>query len=207
VDVYPSDENDYGMGSGNLHLFYLICFVDIVLHLVLAYWKNGNSQAPNQTQNTVFGSQAQSQANGAILDSQDDFETQPRSRAVLDDDDFNSQPVPRQSRQPPSRKGSAAPKRAATRSKQAAKPASALFLDSDDDVQIIEEEEQEERVQDDVDPDETSTLRSTAQRDPSPKRPTRSSKTKAKVAKPVIIDDDSDDGIVFKGFKGRKGKH
>ncbi|KAF8175759.1 proline-rich protein [Pholiota molesta] len=186
VDVYPSDENDYGMGS--------------------AYWKNGNSQAPGQTQNTVFGSQAQSQANGAILDSQDDFETQPRSRAVLDDDDFNSQPVPRQSRQPPSRKGSAAPKRAATRSKQAAKPVSALFLDSDDDVQIIEEEEQEERVQD-VDPDESSTLRSTAQRDPSPKRPTRSSKSKAKVAKPVIIDDDSDDGIVFKGFKGRKGKH
>lgn len=203
MEVFLSDENDYGMGSGNLHLFYLIHFVDTFLRLVLAYWKGGNSQGPSQTQNTIFGSQAQSQPNGAILDSQDDFATQPRSRA---DDDFESQPVPRQSRQPPSRGGSAAPKRAATRSKPPAKPASALFLDSDDDIQMVEEGDQEERAQDDVEPNGSSTLRSTAQRDPSPKRPTRSSKPKAKVAKPVIIDDDSDDGIVFKGFKGRKGR-
>ena len=78
------------------------------------------------------------------------------------------------------------------KTKNAAKP---LFLDSVD-----------EEV---ADPDDSdgyaSTLKSTArsQRRGGPKSP--SAKTRSKKAPAVVVDDDSDDVAVFKGFKG-KGK-
>ncbi|KAF8966816.1 hypothetical protein BDZ97DRAFT_1985838 [Flammula alnicola] len=70
VEVFLNEENDYGMGA--------------------AYWKGGNSQGPNQTQNTLFGSQMQSQIN---IESQRNSSKKPKNTPILDSDE-EDQPQP-----------------------------------------------------------------------------------------------------------------
>ncbi len=109
-----------------------------------------------------------------------------RSQAlIINDSDEGSDGIP-------ARESQRARGRTRTKTKNAAKP---LFLNSDN----------EEAGDPDDSDGYASTLKSTArsQRRVGPKSPAR--KTRSKKAPAVVVDDDSDDVAVFKGFKG-KGK-
>ena len=150
-------------------------------------------------QNATFSSQQQMQAQ--FDDSSQD--APPRKATVRAHSAFGSEaedatPAPVRK----ARKGSAAPKKAAAKAKAAPKK-QALFLGSDDDM--------------DVDGASTAAAATgagtgEAEAEPmtqeSPVRPTRTGRaaSRAKKAAPIIVDDDSDGGAVFKGFKGRKAK-
>jgi len=134
----------------------------------------------------------------------------PSSEVKLDEDEEIPPPAPKVKSKPPSRAGSAIPpKRASSRSKRPAK-SKALFLDSDDDVKDVVVEE-ESHVMDLTlqEEDEDQTLRSSAGSKPparsaAPSRKATRQPARGKKAMPVIVDDDSDDGAVFKGFRGNK---
>ena len=125
--------------------------------------------------------------------------TQPKGRKKVikplsDSDDDGAVPPPvRASRDKP-----LPPKRTAERAEKVTKK-TALFIDSDD-----EENHGEDNVMD-VDPsgngvDDEQTLQSSFEtRQTVGRRSTRSRKPAA-----IIVDDDSDDDAVFKGFKGQK---
>ena len=124
--------------------------------------------------------------------------TQPKGRKRLDpkplsesdDDDDDAVPPIRTSRdKAPSRLGSAPPQKRTTGKK---KP---LFLDSDenddgDNAMDVGDEEQ--------------TLPSSFESRQTVGRRTTREKTKSRKPAPIIVDDDSDDDAVFKGFKGQK---
>ncbi|KDR66168.1 hypothetical protein GALMADRAFT_232674 [Galerina marginata CBS 339.88] len=185
VDLFVSEENDYGIGA--------------------SYWKGGHSQT--QTQQTFMESQTESQAPAP---SQRQGSRKPRTQTLRDSDEDEPAVVPR-SRKPPSKSETKAPatKRSTGKSKASAK-ANALFLeddeDDDDDIQeIIGVDGPNEPPRTRTQGDEEQTLQSSAEtKAPVGRRPTRTTKAPKKPA-PIIVDDDSDDGAVFKGFKGRKG--
>lgn len=142
------------------------------------------------------------------MDSQIQMLTQPKGKkramakplSQSDDDSAVSPPV-RGSRNKP-RFGSVIPqKRTAVHAEKVTKK-KPLFLDSD------HEENHSQNNAMDVDPtgegvDEEQTLQSSSEtRQTGGQRSTRGMKTRN--AAPIIIDDDSDNDAVFKGFKGQK---
>ncbi|KAG6820297.1 hypothetical protein H0H93_002561 [Arthromyces matolae] len=136
------------------------------------------------------------------LDIQEPPPSQPiRSQApMVIDSDEDIVPTRKSKSKASSRANSVVPpKRAPTRSKASAKSQS-LFLEDDEDDDMQASNNGDEAPQDS---DEEQTLRSTRTRS------TQQSKTKApknqkKAVAPVLVDDDSDDEAVFKGFKGRQ---
>jgi len=95
-----------------------------------------------------------------------------------------------------SRASSAVPlKRASTRSKAPFKSAP-LFLESDEDERQVADDDNEAVPEDS---DEEQTLRSTRT-----KGTQRTARAPVKKPAPILVDDDSDDGAVFKGFKGKQ---
>ena len=135
---------------------------------------------------------------------------------VVDSDEDAEDPASRKSKAAPSHAAKANQNRSgSSRIPQTLEKAQPLFLDSDDDVKdkfptsnnddddsILNEDRGE--FNDDAMTLQSSTLKT---QEPSA-RQTRSSKPTAarrgtKKA-PVIVDDDSDDGATFKGFRGKK---
>lgn len=132
--------------------------------------------------------------------------TQPKGRKkaatklLFDSDDDGVVPPARVSGdKPPSRLGSVQPHRRTAAQAEKVTKKKALFLDSDD-------EEKDNPM--DIDPtgnevDEERTLPSSFEtRRTVERRSTR--ETKSRKPAPIIVDDDSDDDAVFKGFKGQK---
>lgn len=192
VELIPSEINDYGIGP--------------------SYWKGGS-----QTQNGFDASQIPTQPpkrvpraiQGKTKIMTTALPPSPSPEVKLDSDEEIPPPAPKVKTKPPSRAGSALPpKRASSRSKEPAK-AKALFLDSDDDIKEVVEEEShvmDLTLQED---DEDQTLRSSAgtkssARSAPPSRKATRQLARGRKAMPVIVDDDSDDGVVFKGFRGNK---
>ncbi|KAF8152303.1 hypothetical protein B0H34DRAFT_724643 [Crassisporium funariophilum] len=180
IDLFLNDENDYGMGS--------------------SYWRNGNSQSHTQPQGMVGGSQMQSQVKS------EPPQTNAKNRLSqpvneLDDEDVAA-PARSLRSKPSSRSASALPPtRTTARGKSSAK-AKALFLDSDDDIKEAGDDGMDEDLVG-MGLDEEQTLRSSAEvKATTGRRTTRT--TKPKKPAPTIVDDDSDDEAVFKGFQGRK---
>lgn len=101
-----------------------------------------------------------------------------RRQPIIDDSDEESDGIP-------------VPEgRARAKTKNAAHP---LFLDSDND-----------KAEPDGSDGYASTLKSTGGRSQKREVPKPLPKTKTKRAAAAVVDDDSDDGAVFKGFKGKK---
>lgn len=130
--------------------------------------------------------------------------TQPKGRKKVaprplsESDDDNAVPPMRASREkPPSRLGSVQPQkeRAVTKKKP-------LFLDSDDEANHNGDKSMDiDRTGDGF--DEEQTLQSSYETSQTVGR--RSMReTKSRKPAPIIVDDDSDDDAVFKGFKGQK---
>lgn len=123
--------------------------------------------------------------------------------AILpESDDDDAVPPIRASRARPPRSGSVqAQKRTAARAEKATKK-NTLFFDSDD------EENHDENNLMDVDSkgdgvDDEQTLQSSFEtRQTVGRRSTR--ETRSRKPAPIIVDDDSDDDAVFKGFRGQK---
>lgn len=166
-------------------------------YLILAYWKSGASQSQSQSQQDFAPSQKQTQAKTApraeSLKPVTNTKPQKRQLVVLEDTD-EEEIVPKKRSKPPSRAESAgASKRMSSRTKPAPK-AKPLFLDSDDDV----DDENLPTAVEVVDVEET--LRSSA----STNAPAVRKNLRAKKVVPTVVDDDSDDDAVFKGFKGAK---
>lgn len=199
------------MGSATVNTLSSFSYVPIDADCCLAYWKGGHSQMQSQTQNRAIESQ----------DSQVDEEIRPpprqrkgRAKAVPESDDEDAQAPPpmrrASSRKPSSRVGSVAPS-TASKGKAKAKPKAdpnALFLDSDDDIQEVHEVEDISAFADTRDEEETLKSTPEERRRGTGSRPTKATSkaaTKPKKAAPIIVDDDSDDGAVFKGFKGKRG--
>ncbi|KAF8738562.1 hypothetical protein AX14_011043 [Amanita brunnescens Koide BX004] len=143
-----------------------------------SYWKGGHSQLHgSQTAATQVKSEVQPQIDGKGR----------RQALIINDSDEESDgiPVPESQR---------AQGRARGRARNAARP---LFLDSDNEKATggIDQE-----------PDDSdgyaSTLKSTARSQKEAPKP--APKTKTKRAPTAVVDDDSDDGAVFQGFKGKK---
>ncbi|KAF5378152.1 hypothetical protein D9615_007618 [Tricholomella constricta] len=152
------------------------------------YWKGGKSQA--QTQGDFAPIQVKSEPS---------TQKSQAPQVINDSDDEEVVVVPRKGRaKAPSRSGSAVPtKRASTRSKASTK-SQPLFMDSDEDddeIQHINEDNESAPV----DSDDDQTLRSTRTRGTQ-----RTTRATSKKPAPILVDDDSDDGAVFKGFKGKQ---
>ncbi|KAF9554237.1 hypothetical protein CPC08DRAFT_195855 [Agrocybe pediades] len=140
--------------------------------------------------------------------SQFDFDTQPtRTRSkkleehIFDEDEsamYEPEPTPpiRKARKVPSRAGSAAPSQKST-ARGKIRAASALFLDSDDDIQEVSHEQVAAALEPD---DDDQTLQSSAEsaRPPPSRRPTRAPSVLKK--RPRAYKDDSDDDLEFSGF-------
>ncbi|RDB24208.1 Nibrin [Hypsizygus marmoreus] len=180
VELVVSEENDYGMGA--------------------AYWKGGNSQRQSQGDfaSTQHAVQVKSEAQ-----TQKFAKAKSQAAVVNDSDSDESEIVPRKGRaKPASSAGSAVPTKRTSRSTKSSAKSQPLFVDSD-------EENSDVRMQNDdipEDSDEEQTLRSTAPtntRSRGTQRTTRAP-TRAKKAAPILVDDDSDDGAVFKGFKAKQ---
>lgn len=211
-----SDSQDCGVGP--CMLFFLFLFQ--VLTPITAYWADNKSQdngdfAPTQRRTQVKdipASQTQSNENG----------TQSKAALVLDSDegegkDDDIAPLRRGKSKASSRAGSAAPAptRTATRSKRtatAASKAQPLFVSSgeDDDFNPAPRVDDADEIIDDFDDDQTlpSTVGTTrsrtgAQKPPSSSRVRTQPSRAKKPTAPPMRDDDSDDGALFKGFKGR----
>ncbi|KAL0948092.1 hypothetical protein HGRIS_010713 [Hohenbuehelia grisea] len=215
VDLVVSEAGDYGMGAaywkgGN------------------SQHAQSRSQFPkrDETDNDAQPSEPlfEDSKSTQTLDG-DDFNTQPahlskgKGRQVLDDDDFNEEPAvtaPRKSsRKPPSRAASTAPSQRSTRATRASKPpakSQPLFIgDSDDDHHIKVEDDAEfgealvgdsggDQGADGPEPSGRSGKKTAVQKPKATKGTTRGKKAPA----PRIVDDDSDDEAVFRGFKGKK---
>ncbi|KAG6879104.1 hypothetical protein C0992_005130 [Termitomyces sp. T32_za158] len=174
VELFVNEENDYGMGP--------------------AYWKTGKSQNRHQDEYGL------TQTQGALKD--EPTQAQPsRSQVpmVLDDSDDDIAPIApiRRGKSKVSSRASSAvpPKRTSTRTKASAK-SQPLFLDDDEDEDVQAENNENDGPENS---DEEQTLRSTRTR--STRKPPLKAKTSRKKTAPILIDDDSDDGAVFKGFK------
>jgi len=121
---------------------------------------------------------------------------------AFDDDEDTDEPTPpiRTTRKTVPRAGSTVPNKKST-AKGKAPARDDLFLDSDDDIQEVsyEADDFDER-------DDDQTLPSSAEvtNKPAARKLTRATSVTKKPA-PIILDD-SDDGAVFKGFKGSKGR-
>ncbi|KAF8804211.1 proline-rich protein [Phlegmacium glaucopus] len=178
VELFLNDENVYGMGSSH---------------------RKGDKQLRSDN---VLGNTSQ-------MDSQIQTSTQPKGRKRTatkplseSDDDSAIAPVCASRDNPPSRFGSVLPqKRTAARAGKVMKK-KPLFLDSDDEGKHDEDNTM------DVDPtgggvDEEQTLQSSFETSQTVNR--RSTReTKSRKPAPIVVDDDSDDDAVFKGFKGQK---
>lgn len=148
--------------------------------------------------------------NESQMDSQIHTSTQPKGRKraatkpLFDSDDGDAvAPRVRASRDnPASRFGSVLPQKGSVARAENVTKKKPLFLDSDDE----ENHDKVDRM--DVDPtgegvDEEQTLQSSFETGPTVgRRSTR--ETKSRKPAPIIVDDDSDDDAVFKGFKGQK---
>ncbi|KAG6833175.1 hypothetical protein H0H87_010563 [Tephrocybe sp. NHM501043] len=181
VEVFASD-NDYGTGP--------------------SYWRDGKSQeelrdsfGPSQPKVHVKAkgkTPTQTQTNG-------------RSQApmVIDDSDDEIAPIRKGKTKASasSRASSAIPPKRTARSKAPAQ-SQPLFLDDDDDDEIQSFDNDEDDMPEAS--DEEQTLRSTRTR--STQRPTARGPAKKPTPAPILVDDDSDDGAVFKGFKGKTRK-
>lgn len=169
---------------------------------VAAYWKGSASQRLSQTQNANFSSQPQMQTQFDD-DSQDApprRKTPARARSAFDSEGEDATPAPARK----ARKGSAVPKKAVVKAKAAPKK-QALFLDSDDDMDVDGGDAPAAATGAGASEAEAEAMTLEAE---SPVRPVRTGRTAArgKKAAPTVVDDDSDGGAVFKGFKGRKAK-
>ena len=179
--MFLSVENVYGMGSctscfGSLRFPFLI-------FIPSAHRKGDKHQSRSE--------------NLADIESQMDLEiTQPKGRKkatkpLLESDDDGAVPPKRASRDKP-----VPPKRTAGRAEKVTNKMP-LFIDSDD-----EENRNDDNIMDLTGngADEEQTLQSSFEtRQTVGRRPTRSRNPAA-----IIVDDDSDDDAVFKGFKGQK---
>jgi hypothetical protein len=206
VELVVHEEKDYGVGSGAL--FKSCLYIVIIISHSPAYWK-GNSQSQSQGFNAEMSQQRTAR--------QRRVNTRPSgSRAFVVDSNSEGEDVsPRKSDAVPSQATRVAPSdedsSRVSQSHQAAQP---LFLDSDEDIKTefpADSDFLDEGVgelNDDAQTLQSSTLKT---QEPSA-RQTRSSKgtaTKRGSKKmPVIVDDESDDGATFKGFRGkRRGAH
>ncbi|KAG6868899.1 hypothetical protein C0993_008197 [Termitomyces sp. T159_Od127] len=176
VELVVNDENDYGMGP--------------------AYWKAGKSQNRHQDEYGL------TQTSGATRD--EPMQTQPsRSQVpmVLDDSDNDIAPIApiRRGKSKASSRASSAvpPKRTSTRTRASAK-SQPLFLEDDEDEDDVHVETNENGAPENS--DEEQTLQST-RTTRSTRKPPAKAKTSRKKIVPILLDDDSDDGAVFKGFK------
>ncbi|KAG5646780.1 hypothetical protein DXG03_002156 [Asterophora parasitica] len=179
IELVLNEGNDYGMGAG--------------------YWKGGKSQM--QTQGDFGATQSRSQANSEPTPAQT-FGRSQALQVINDSDDSDAAPI--RKRKAPARAASRASsrarsdvpsKRASTSTKASAKSQALFIQDSDDqdEMQVINRDNQSIAIGS----DEDQTLRST--------RPETQRTTRAASKKPaaILVDDDSDDGAVFKGFKGK----
>ncbi|KAF9466695.1 proline-rich protein [Collybia nuda] len=156
-----------------------------------AYWKGGNSQ-PVQRDLTM------KEKNGSLgREPAPSFAHGKTQAMVMNDSD--EEVAPRKGKNKPrSRAGSAASSNKTSTRNSRLKKSQPLFLDSDDDVGIPEEEDEAVGSDDDV-----LTLRSNAGTNVRSKRTTHAPTRAAKKPVPILVDDDSDDGAVFKGFTGK----
>jgi len=134
---------------------------------------------------------------------------------VVDSDEDAEDPASRKSKAAPSHAAKANQNRSgSSRIPQTLEKAQPLFLDSDDDVKdkfpTSNNDDDDSILNEDREfNDDAMTLQSSTLKTQEPSaRQTRSSKPTAarrgtKKA-PVIVDDDSDDGATFKGFRGKK---
>lgn len=184
VELTVSEDNDYGMGSGELkmHIPYhaLICFA--------AYWKDSRSHDNSGDLNFPVKSQMQGKSKGIPVPLEDS------------DEDENQFPV-----RPIGKRTTQSQKLPRVTKKKAPSPEEEgnfqpLFLSDDDDNDRMTVDEEE-----DIDLDEgTPTLRSSRTSNKSNQQ-SQVSKPRNKAAAPIIIEDDSDDDVTFKGF-GAKAK-
>ncbi|KAH0580358.1 hypothetical protein H2248_001859 [Termitomyces sp. 'cryptogamus'] len=176
VELFLNEENDYGMGPG--------------------YWKGGKSQDRHVDEYGLTQTQA-------AIKNEEPTQTRPsRSQApmVIDDSDEDIAPIRRGKSKVSSRATSAVPpKRTSARSKAPAK-SQPLFLEEDEDEDGVQASNNGGDVPDDSDDEQT--LRSTRTR--STQKPPAKAKASTRKAVPILVDDDSDDGAVFKGFKGKR---
>lgn len=195
VDLVASVPPDYGVGPGET--VFLISNRSM-LTIFLAYWKSANSQSRSQNDPGANQKRSQSRSPSPIQIPQ-----RAKSRAISVDDFDEEAPAPHRGRsKAPSSVGSTmAQKRTSTRGKKVPETAEALFLDSDDDDIKIKEDQEDPEINALAGDDEDGTLRSsggTKSQAPA-RRPTRGKK-----AQVLVVDDDSDDDAVFKGFSGKK---
>ena len=140
-----------------------------------------------------------------------------RAFVVVDSDEDVRAPAPHKSRAALTRVAKGAQNRqGSSRPTQTLEKAQPLFIDSDendkDEFRLLNYDDDHDEIIDDDDRDlndDAMTLQSNMLKTQKPSaRQTRSSKpaaTKKGTKKtPVIVDDDSDDGATFKGFRGKK---
>ncbi|KAG6872820.1 hypothetical protein C0995_006302 [Termitomyces sp. Mi166 len=157
-----------------------------------AYWKGGKFHDRHQDGYGLTQTQA-----GIKDEPKQSQPTRSQVPMVIDDSDEDVAPIRRGKSRASSRASSAAPpKRTYTRSKAPAK-SQPLFLEEDED-------EDDSNNSDDAleDSDKEQTVRSTRTR--SAQKPAAEAKAPIKRAALLLVDDDSDDGAVFKGFKRRR---
>ncbi|KAG6917214.1 hypothetical protein DXG01_003419 [Tephrocybe rancida] len=176
-ELFATD-NNYGMGP--------------------MYWPEGKSQGQSRED---FGP-SQVKAGGKGEGRAQTQTGKSQAPLVIDDSDEEIAPIRKAKSKASSRANSTAQtKRTATRSKPPAK-SQQLFLDDDDDDDDDDVIQSFTSADNEVpeDSDEEQTLRSTrtSMRN-TQKPPTRAARKPA----PILVDDDSDDGAVFKGFKGK----
>lgn len=181
------------MGSGTLVCY--LCFRYVNCYPV--YWK-GNSQSQSQGSIPLTGL-SQSQSRLPYVHSQTTRQGKGRSCNVAGSDEDAGDPVPSNSKV--ALKQTTTNSAGIFRASHTSAKTQPLFFDSD-------EQDDESRSLNDgrADNDEdAATLQSSdpKSQEPSapPLRPTLTRRTKKA---PVIVDDDSDDGATFKGFRGKK---
>ncbi|KAF8063523.1 proline-rich protein [Lyophyllum atratum] len=157
-----------------------------------SYWKGGKSQVQSQGDFAPTQPKARVKTEGLTQ-----TQTLGKSQAPMIINDSDEEEVPRRGRsKASSRAGSAIPpKRASTRAKAPAKSAP-LFLESDEDEIQVADDDDEAVLEDS---DEERTLRSTQTNGAR-----RTVRAPVRKIAPILVDDDSDDGAVFKGFKGKQ---
>jgi hypothetical protein len=202
VELLPSQENDYGTGSG---MYYWSGAAQIAYtpSRFLAYWKTRNSQPQTQSQlqNDTFIAPLKAQPPTQVL------EGKGRTLVAESDEEVVQQVVPRKG----SRAESLQPVKTrhnTTRSSRGKEKSQPLFLGSDGDEGQIPPSSNNGLAHPAVlENDETSTLQSSTSLETqiAPRKSTRKPASKAKKAPAItVVDDDSDDGATFKGFRGKR---
>ena len=167
-----------------------------------AYWNGKNTQ---RTQIPLVDSQIdESQFN-----SQPPLDRRTKSKS-RPPPEFNDEELPApvmKTRKLPSRAPSAAPsKKAPTTKNNTSAKTAALFIQSDDDDDKPHEFTPPPSKVVDHTSDAEETLQSNVGVKPAPgRRSTRTAKTSAKAKKTLVVEDESDDDAVFRGFRGKNG--